>query len=328
MQPAVFLDRDNTLIVGNGDLGDPEQVRLMDGVAEGIRALRHAGYAIVVVTNQGGVARGKYSEQDVDAVNQRIAMLVDEQAGEHHLIDRFYYCPYHPEAVVEEYRRDHPWRKPHPGMLLQAARDLQLDLAQSWLIGDQQRDIEAGRAAGCRTVFMAHGEKPAGVEASAAADSFAEAAEAVLRTPVATHSGVGLREAATSHLAARPESSEDDAANSRAEAHDPRTTGPTDVSSDVDPEEADSHSSRASGETRRMRRALQELLEELRTDRLQRAEFTALRLLAVVVQLLVLLCVLQGLLEVRNTEVFLKWMSGAILIQLAVMTLLIVDMRR
>ena len=154
MDTAVFLDRDNTLIANDGDLGDPEEVHLLRGVAEGLRTLREAGYRLVVVSNQGGVARGAFTEDDVDAVHQKIATLVDRGASGQDVINRFYYCPYHPEATVEEYRRDHPWRKPQPGMLLQAARDMNLDLARSWIIGDQPRDVEAGRAAGCHTMLL------------------------------------------------------------------------------------------------------------------------------------------------------------------------------
>lgn len=129
MRPAIFLDRDNTLIANEGDLGDPARVQLREGVADGLRSLRQAGYSLIVVTNQGGVARGRFSEADVDAVHQRIAELVDEATSAQGLIERFYYCPYHPEGTVPEYQREHPWRKPQPGMLLQAARDLDLDLA-------------------------------------------------------------------------------------------------------------------------------------------------------------------------------------------------------
>ncbi|MCE9590439.1 MAG: HAD-IIIA family hydrolase [Planctomycetes bacterium] len=152
MNSAVFLDRDNTLIHNDGDLGDPGQVRLIQGAASAIASLKGLGFRIVVVTNQGGVARGKYTEADVDAVNDRINQVVKTISGVG--IDRFYYCPYHPEGTVEKYRREHPWRKPQPGMLLQAAKDLDLDLAQCWMVGDQQRDTDAGAMAGVRTILL------------------------------------------------------------------------------------------------------------------------------------------------------------------------------
>ena len=109
--PAVFLDRDNTLIDNHGDLGDPAAIRLLDGVPDGLRALRDAGYRLVVVSNQGGIARGRFTEADADAVHQRIAELVDAAASTPGLIDRFYYCPFHPQGTVAAYRREHPWRK-------------------------------------------------------------------------------------------------------------------------------------------------------------------------------------------------------------------------
>jgi D-glycero-D-manno-heptose 1,7-bisphosphate phosphatase len=179
--PAVFLDRDNTLIANDGDLGDPDAVMLLDGVAAGLRALREAGYRLVVVTNQGGVARGVFSEADVDAVNQRIVELLRRETGDP-LIERFYYCPYHPEGTVAEYRSEHPWRKPAPGMLLQAARDLRLDLPRSWIIGDGARDVQAGQSAGCRTVLIAPAppEEP-GVQPTAVVGSFADATQVILK---------------------------------------------------------------------------------------------------------------------------------------------------
>ena len=152
MTAAVFLDRDNTLIHNDGDLGDPDAVRLVKGAASAIASLRGLSYKIVVVSNQGGVARGKFTEEDVKAVHERIAKLVNETSGS--IIDRFYYCPYHPEGKTKKYRREHPWRKPQPGMILQAAEDLGLDLSRSWLIGDQMRDIEAASAAGVRAVLL------------------------------------------------------------------------------------------------------------------------------------------------------------------------------
>ena len=154
-RPAVFLDRDNTLIHNDGDLGDPDAVRLMQGVAPAIASICGLGFKVVVVTNQGGVARGKYRESDVDAVHARIEQLVADRVNGAR-IDRFYFCPYHPNGSVERYTKEHPHRKPQPGMLLQAAEDLKLDLSQSWMIGDALRDVEAGAAAGCRTILLQH----------------------------------------------------------------------------------------------------------------------------------------------------------------------------
>ncbi len=183
MQPVVFLDRDNTLIANDGDLGDPARVTLLDGVPEGLRRLRDAGYRLVVVTNQGGVARGRYEEDDVDRVHREIAGLVDLAADRRGLIDRFYYCPFHPEAVVDDYRREHPWRKPQPGMLLQASRDLGIDLRGSWLIGDQPRDVQAGTGAGCRTILLGPGrELDQDVVPTAIAEDFTEAVDVILAT--------------------------------------------------------------------------------------------------------------------------------------------------
>lgn len=179
---AVFLDRDNTLIPNDGDLGDPAEVRLLAGVAVALRRLADAGFRLVVVSNQGGVARGAYDEADVDAVHRRLAGLVDETAGRSDVIARFYYCPFHPEGTVAAYTREHPWRKPQPGMLLAAEADLGLDLARSWLVGDQPRDVEAGRAAGCSTILISADEDAiAESGATAAVRTIGEAVEVILK---------------------------------------------------------------------------------------------------------------------------------------------------
>lgn len=149
---AVFLDRDNTIIANDGYLGDPTKVRLMQGAATAIAALRRLGYRMIVVSNQSGVARGMFDESAVEAVNQEMCKQLREQAGAH--VDASYYCPFHPEAVIAEYKLDHAWRKPRPGMLTQAAEDFALNLRQCWMIGDQPRDIAAGAAAGCRTILL------------------------------------------------------------------------------------------------------------------------------------------------------------------------------
>lgn len=153
MNAAVFLDRDNTLIHNDGDLGAPDKVRLIQGVASAVASLAGLGYKVVVVTNQGGVARGKYTEEDVQAVHQRISEMLEAGANGAK-VDRYYYCPYHPQGTVSRYRKEHPSRKPAPGMLLEAAREMGLDLSQSWTIGDQVRDVQAGLAAGTRAILL------------------------------------------------------------------------------------------------------------------------------------------------------------------------------
>jgi D-glycero-D-manno-heptose 1,7-bisphosphate phosphatase len=161
-RPAVFLDRDDTLIACNelppppspgkpGDLIDPNLVRLLPGVHRGLRALRQAGFTLVVISNQGAVARGAATTDTVDAVNRRVAQLLDADDGNPPLvpiIEKWYYCPFHPSGNVPRYTREHPWRKPNPGMIRAAASDLNLDLRRSWLIGDADRDLQAGRSAG------------------------------------------------------------------------------------------------------------------------------------------------------------------------------------
>jgi D,D-heptose 1,7-bisphosphate phosphatase len=154
---AVFLDRDNTIIANDGYLGDPSQVKLLPGAAAAIASLRRLGYRIVVVSNQSGVARGMFDEAAVESVNQEMIRQLKEQAGAQ--VDASYYCPYHPDAVVPEYKIDHDWRKPRPGMLKAAREDFNLDLAQCWMIGDQPRDVAAGAAVGCRTILLSDPEK-------------------------------------------------------------------------------------------------------------------------------------------------------------------------
>jgi D-glycero-D-manno-heptose 1,7-bisphosphate phosphatase len=150
---AVFLDRDGTIIEDPGYLSDPEQVKLLPGVDLAIKSLRQAGYAIVVVTNQSGVARGMLTEERLAAIHKTLrAKLADKNAP----LDAIYYCPFHPEGTVAEFASESDHRKPAPGMLLTAAAEMGLDLAGSWMVGDSPRDVSAGQRAGCRTVRILH----------------------------------------------------------------------------------------------------------------------------------------------------------------------------
>jgi D-glycero-D-manno-heptose 1,7-bisphosphate phosphatase len=152
-KPAIFFDRDNTLIVSDGYLGDPAQVRLIAGAADAVARARALGFAVVTISNQSGVARGLFGEEAVAAVNAKLDQLLSRE-NPRAKIDRHEFCPFHPEAVVERYRKDSELRKPKPGMILRAAEAMDLDLSASWVLGDSPRDIEAGHAAGCRTILV------------------------------------------------------------------------------------------------------------------------------------------------------------------------------
>ena len=200
-RPAVFFDRDNTLIVSDGYLGDASKVVLVDGAAEAVARVRQLGYATVVFSNQSGVARGMFGEDAVHAVNGRMdEMLLDASAGA--VIDRHEFCPFHPEAMVEAYRQESALRKPRPGMIVQAAEKLALDLSRSWVIGDAPRDVEAGHAAGCRTVLVKDASLPPSPAANSASDvepdfvvnSLREAVAVIARETAAAEPAEPLRQ--------------------------------------------------------------------------------------------------------------------------------------
>lgn len=319
--PVVFLDRDNTLIANDGDLGDPTQVRLLAGVAEGLRHLKEAGFRLVVVTNQGGVARGRYGEADVEAVHARIAQLIDESAGASRLIDRFYYCPFHPEATVAEYRREHSWRKPQPGMLLQAAQDLSLDLDHGWMIGDKSRDIAAGRAAGVRTVFVGSAPGDAQVAPDFIVPSFREAVETVLGHRDGDAADAARRAAARakSLLEMKPRFDEGGAALSTMTAPSRRTRRAH------RPKDKHLKTRQAKTALEPLRRALLELVEEVRSDRTRRGEMGPLRIAAASTQLVTIVCAVFALIELQDLPQFGRWLGGALLAQLATIALLLFD---
>ena len=152
-RPAVFFDRDNTLIVGRDYLGDPAGVHLVAGAAAAVAQCRRLGFAVIVVSNQSGVARGMFTENDVRAVDDRMDSLLRD-GDSFAVIDRHEYCPHHPDGSVSEYAVDCDCRKGKPGMLLTAAHAMALDLPASWMIGDAPRDVAAGKAAGCRTILI------------------------------------------------------------------------------------------------------------------------------------------------------------------------------
>ncbi len=150
-EKAIFLDRDDTLIEDPGYINSPEQVKLLDGVAEALIELKALGYKLVVVTNQSAVARGIVTEKVLGAIHNRLKQLLAEKNA---FLDGIYYCPYHPDGAVKKYRKESDFRKPNPGMLLKAAEEMDIDLGQSWCVGNSISDIEAGLRAGCKTILI------------------------------------------------------------------------------------------------------------------------------------------------------------------------------
>ena len=151
---AVFLDRDGTIIVHEPYLSSPDQLKLLPNAAEGIRIFKEHGYLIIVVTNQSGVARGFFDEERLKLIHKKLLRMMKEEGI---TIDDIYYCPHHTEGVIEQYSLDCDCRKPKPKMFLNAARQHNIDLAQSLMIGDSEVDMLAGKNAGCTSVLIRNG---------------------------------------------------------------------------------------------------------------------------------------------------------------------------
>ena len=154
LRPAVFLDRDGTINHERNYLHKIDDFELIPGIPEALQKLQNAGFLLVVVTNQSGVARGYFSLQDVKVLNDYMCLKLAEYGVK---FDGIYICPHHPTAGIGEYLLDCNCRKGKPGMLQQAARDLAIDLKRSYMVGDKVSDAEAGNAAGCRSVLVQTG---------------------------------------------------------------------------------------------------------------------------------------------------------------------------
>ena len=165
VRPAVFLDRDGTLSEERGFIDRLELLEIFPWTSDAIRLLNRAGFAVVVVTNQSAIGRGiidlPFLQTVHDAFDRHLA-----QSGAR--VDRYYYCPHHPDARLPEYRMVCRCRKPGPGMIEQAATELGLDLSQSFMVGDRPIDVACGHAAGVRSVLVRSGHSARGSEAPAA----------------------------------------------------------------------------------------------------------------------------------------------------------------
>lgn len=188
-RPAVFLDRDGTMNEDVGYLSRHSELVLYPWTADAIRLLRRAGFAIVVVTNQGGIGRGMIEEPFLLDLHRGLAETLAAAGA---AIDGWYYCPHHPDATIPHLRETAcGCRKPQPGMVHAAVRDLDLDPARSWVIGDKWLDVQLGHAVGARSILVrtgwgreAEGARPEGQRVEAICDTLIDAAAWLLaRTP-------------------------------------------------------------------------------------------------------------------------------------------------
>lgn len=174
-RPALFLDRDGVINVYRAYVSKPEHFEFVDGIFELCRTARQLGYLIFVITNQAGIGRGYYTEQDFLALTDWMCEIFTAQGI---AIDKVYFCPFHPEHGVGQYKVESPFRKPGPGMLLQAADEFGVDFARSVLVGDKEIDIQAGIAAGvnCNLLYAPSGSAAAiKTDASAVVGKLADA---------------------------------------------------------------------------------------------------------------------------------------------------------
>ena len=154
-QKAVFLDRDGTINKYVGFLRNIDDFELLPGVSNAIKTINNSGYLAIIVTNQPVIARGEVTYEELNAIHNKMQTLLGREGA---YVDAIYYCPHHPhkgyEGEIPELKIECECRKPKPGMLLEAANDFNIDLVQSWMVGDGENDIKAGKAAGCKTVLI------------------------------------------------------------------------------------------------------------------------------------------------------------------------------
>lgn len=156
MKKAIFLDKDGTLIPDIPYNVDPGLITLEANTVYGLQQLQEAGYLFIIISNQSGVARGFFTEDKLQNVEEKIAQIFSDNEL---LLSGFYYCPHHPDGIVPGYNIQCDCRKPEPGMLIKAAEELGIDLNRSWMIGDILNDVEAGNRAGCKTVLIDNGNE-------------------------------------------------------------------------------------------------------------------------------------------------------------------------
>ena len=154
MNRAVFLDRDGTINRDVGYLNSPSQVELIDGSALAVKRLKDAGFLVVVISNQSGIARGLIEEEAVGRIHETLSGMLRAEGAD---VDGFYYCPHHPEGVLDRFRCKCSCRKPEPGLVLKASEDLDIDLSRSYVVGDKVSDVQLAYKTGCVGVMVLTG---------------------------------------------------------------------------------------------------------------------------------------------------------------------------
>lgn len=184
MNRAVFLDRDGVIVEDPDYVYRIDQLKLIPGSAEAIKLLNENNFLTIIVTNQAGIAKGYFTEEDTVSFNE----LMEEKLREHNArIDAIYYCPHHPNAEIEKYRINCDCRKPKSGMLKKAEKDFIIDLRSSFIIGDRLSDIEAGKSIGCKAIMVLTGygvDEPKNDEIDYIAQNLYEAVEYILTSCV------------------------------------------------------------------------------------------------------------------------------------------------
>ncbi len=307
---AIFLDRDNTLIHDPGYINHPSQVELLPCAAQALVELKKIGYKLVVVSNQSAVARGIVTEETLAQIHERLKTLL---AKENAYLDAIYYCPYHVQGVIEKYRKESDCRKPNPGMLLKAAKDLDIDLNNSWMIGDKPKDIAAGKNAGCKTILL---------------ESISHTYPNDPETQKANHKAVNMKEAAniikqyqrsnqTQPLHPKPQQQETN--------NQPQPKLPVEI---IIPPAVKTDNNQQTNQL------LHEILEQLKFNQRTNMfdEFSVMRMLAGITQMAALsgfgLAVYLATKEGRNINGILLYLSFAIFLQVMALTFYIMNERK
>jgi D-glycero-D-manno-heptose 1,7-bisphosphate phosphatase len=288
-KPAVFLDRDGTINLDCVEyITTVENFQLLEGVGQALRRLQAAGYLLVVVTNQACLGKGLLNEQGLKKIHDHMEQLLGEEGVN---FDGIYFCPEHPEAIVEKYLPHSNRRKPEPGMILEAGEDLSIDLSKSWMIGDSQGDVQAGKSAGCQTILLTE-SKPSKEQPNQSAD-----------TQQADFTAENLLEAAEIVIQQDIGSDQDQQTSTKK----PLRQKPTKIDS---------------------RQVLSDILRELRHQRIapQHREFSITKMLAGIVQCGVLLCLVLAYVAFSywSGQALLVFLMIGLTLQMMVVALLLV----